>query len=185
MDDREIAKRVWTIGHSTHALDEFVALLRAHGIDLLADVRTVPKSRRMPWFWGDELARSLPENGIAYEHFRDLGGFRRPRPDSPNGGWRVEAFRGYADNMESEAFRSALGRLIVEVESGKRVCVMCAEAQWHRCHRRLLSDALVVRGFEVCHIGSRGGLQRHELTPFAVARGDHLTYPPEQTALDV
>jgi uncharacterized protein (DUF488 family) len=185
VNDREIAKSVWTIGHSTHELEEFTGLLHMHGISLLADVRTVPKSRRMPWFWGDELARSLPEADIAYEHFRDLGGFRRPLPGSPNGGWRVEAFRGYADNMESEAFRSALGELIGKVENGKRVAVMCAEAQWHRCHRRLLSDALVVRGFEVCHIASDGRTQRHELTPFAVVRGEHITYPPEQTALDV
>jgi uncharacterized protein (DUF488 family) len=185
VNDREIANRAWTIGHSTHELDEFTGLLRTHGIDLLADVRTVPKSRRMPWFWGDQLAQSLPQAGIAYEHFRDLGGFRRPRTDSPNGGWRVAAFQGYADNMESDSFQDALGRLIDEAQRGKRVCVMCAEAQWHRCHRRLLSDALVVRGFEVCHIDSRGGVQRHELTPFAVVRDGHITYPPEQTALDV
>jgi uncharacterized protein (DUF488 family) len=185
VNDREIAKRVWTIGHSTHELDEFIGLLRRHEIDLLADVRTVPKSRRMPWFWGDQLAQSLPAAGIAYEHFPDLGGFRRPRPDSPNGGWRVAAFQGYADNMESDSFQSALGRLIAEAESGKRVAVMCAEAQWHRCHRRLLSDALVVRGFEVCHIDSSGRVQPHQLTPFAVVRDGHITYPPEQTALDV
>jgi uncharacterized protein (DUF488 family) len=185
VNDREIAKRVWTIGHSTHELGEFIALLRAHDIDLLADVRTVPKSRRMPWFWGDQLAQSLPEAGIAYQHFRDLGGFRRPRPDSPNGGWRVEAFQGYADNMESDSFRAALSELIGKAESGKRVAVMCAEALWTRCHRRLLSDALVVRGFEVCHIDSRGRAKRHELTPFAVVNGEHVTYPPEQTALDV
>ena len=185
MNDREIAKRVWTIGHSTHELDEFIELLRAHEIDLLADVRTVPKSRRMPWFWGDELAQSLPQAGIEYEHFRDLGGFRRPRPDSPNGGWRVEAFRGYADNMESETFKDALSRLIEKAESRKQIAVMCAEAQWTRCHRRLISDALVVRGFEVCHIWPDGRTQRHELTPFAVVRDGHLTYPPEQTALDV
>jgi uncharacterized protein (DUF488 family) len=184
LDDREIAGRAWTIGHSTHELGEFIELLRAHGIELLADVRTVPKSRRMPWFWGDELARSLPEAGIAYEHFRDLGGFRRPRPGSPNGGWRVEAFQGYADNMESAAFREALARLM-ELAEARRTAVMCAEANWWRCHRRLLSDALLVRGFEVLHIGSRGGVERHALTPFAVADGDRLTYPPEQTTLDV
>lgn len=184
MDDREIATRVWTIGHSTHELEAFTGLLRTHRIELLADVRTVPKSRRMPWFRGDELARSLPEAGIAYEHFRDLGGFRRPRPGSPNAGWQVEAFRGYADNMESESFRTALERLVAEART-RRVAVMCAEAQWQRCHRRLISDALVVRGFEVCHIGSRGRAERHALTPFAVVEGDRLVYPPEQTSLDM
>jgi uncharacterized protein (DUF488 family) len=182
LDDREIA---WTIGHSTHELDEFVELLRRHGIELLADVRTVPKSRRMPWFWGEALAGSLPEAGIEYRHFKDLGGFRRPRPDSPNGGWRVEAFRGYADYMDSVAFRSALGELIRTTADGRQTAVMCAEADWHRCHRRLISDALLVRGFEVLHIGSDGRVQPHVLTPFAQAEGNRLVYPPEQTALDV
>jgi uncharacterized protein (DUF488 family) len=184
LDDREIAGRIWTIGHSTHELDAFKSLLRAHEITLLADVRTVPKSRRMPWFWGDELARTLPGEGIAYEHFRDLGGFRRPRPDSPNGGWQVEAFRGYADNMETDAFRAAL-ELLMQQAREARTAVMCAEAQWTRCHRRLLADALLVRGFEVLHIGSDGRVKRHELTPFAVPHGTRLVYPPEQTALDV
>ena len=184
MSDSEIARRIWTIGHSTHELEAFVALLRAHEIELVADIRTVPKSRRMPWFWGDALAESLPEAGIAYEHFRDLGGFRRPRPDSPNGGWRVEAFRGYADNMESDSFGAAFDRLMLEARD-RRTVVMCAEAQWWRCHRRLISDALVVRGFEVCHIDTGGRVQPHELTPFAVVDGTRLTYPPEQTALDV
>ncbi len=173
------------MGHSTHELDAFVALLRGQGIELLADVRTVPKSRRMPWFWGDQLAASLPEAGIAYRHFKDLGGFRRPQPDSPNGGWRVAAFQGYADYMEAGAFREALDELVRKAEGGKRVCVMCAEAQWYRCHRRLISDALVVRGFEVRHIWPDGRVERHELTPFAVVHDGHLTYPPEQTALDV
>ena len=184
MDDREIAERIWTVGHSTHELDAFIRLLRRHSIELLADVRTVPKSRRMPWFWGEELAQSLPGAGIGYRHFRDLGGFRRPRPDSPNGGWRVEAFRGYADNMASGSFQRALAALIEEARS-RRTAIMCAEAQWHRCHRRLLSDALLVRGFEVCHIGSSGSVEPHRLTPFAQVEGDRLVYPPEQTALDV
>jgi uncharacterized protein (DUF488 family) len=184
VDDREIAGRVWTVGHSTQAIEDFFGLLRAHQIELLADVRTVPKSRRMPWFAGDELAQTLPEAGIAYEHFRELGGFRRPRPESPNGGWQVEAFQGYADNMESESFRAAIERLMANARE-RRTAVMCAEADWRRCHRRLLSDALVVRGFEVCHIARRGGTERHALTPFAVVDGANLVYPPEQTALDV
>jgi uncharacterized protein (DUF488 family) len=184
VSDSEIARRIWTIGHSTHEIEPFVALLRRHEIELLADIRTVPKSRRMPWFWGDALAASLPDAGIAYEHFRELGGFRRPRPDSPNGGWRVEAFRGYADNMDSDEFRTALGR-VAELATARRTALMCAEAQWTRCHRRLASDALVVRGFEVIHIDSRGNAKAHELTPFAVAHGDRLTYPPEQAQLDV
>ena len=184
MDDREIARKVWTVGHSTHELEAFVELLRRFEIQLLADVRTVPKSRRMPWFWGDELAVSMREAGIAYEHFPDLGGFRRPQPGSPNGGWRVAAFQGYADNMESQSFRDALAHLIDEA-STRRTAVMCAEAQWTRCHRRLISDALTARGHEVLHIDGRGGLERHELTDFAVVRGDEVTYPPVQASLDV
>jgi uncharacterized protein (DUF488 family) len=161
-----------------------VALLRGQRIELLADVRTVPKSRRMPWFWGDALAVSLPEAGIAYRHFRDLGGFRRPQPGSPNGAWRVAAFQGYADNMASEVWRAALDELQA-VAAERRTAVMCAEAQWTRCHRRLISDALVVRGWTVLHIGSTGRTERHSLTPFAVVDGDRLTYPPEQGELGV
>jgi uncharacterized protein (DUF488 family) len=184
VDDREIASRIWTVGHSTHQLDAFVGLLRAHEIALVADVRTVPKSRRMPWFAGHELARSLPSQGIAYEHFRDLGGFRVPRPGSPNAGWREDAFRGYADNMESASFHAAIDRL-TRAARERRTAVMCAEAQWQRCHRRLLSDALLVRGFEVCHVGADGRVERHALTQFAVVEGSRLVYPPEQTAPDV
>jgi uncharacterized protein (DUF488 family) len=138
----------------------------------------------MPWFWGTALAESLPDAGIAYEHFPDLGGFRRPRPDSPNGGWRVAAFQGYADNMDSDSFRAALARLEA-LAAERRVAVMCAEAQWTRCHRRLVSDALVVRGWEVLHIRSSGAVERHALTPFAVVEGDRLRYPPEQISLDL
>ena len=138
----------------------------------------------MPHFWGEALARSLPEHGIAYEHLRDLGGFRRPRPDSPNTGWRVDMFRGYADNMGSESFRAALARL-ERLAERRRTAIMCAEAQWQRCHRRLTADAFVVRGWEVCHIRSDGRVERHELTPFAVVDGDRLTYPSEQTSLNL
>jgi uncharacterized protein (DUF488 family) len=159
-----------------------VSLLERHGVELVADVRTVPRSRRMPWFAGDALAAALPEHGVAYEHFRDLGGFRRPRPDSPNSGWQVEAFRGYADHMESAEFRDALERLMRRAAEG-RTAVMCAEAQWTRCHRRLISDALVVRRLEVCHIRSDGRAEPHSLTPFAVPEGDRLTYPAPQTRL--
>ena len=182
MDDREIAGRIWTIGHSTHELEAFVGRLRSAGIELIADVRTVPKSRRMPWFGGDALAQCLPATGIAYEHFGDLGGFRRPRRDSPNGGWRVEAFRGYADHMASPEFGDALARLEALARE-RRTAVMCAEAQWTRCHRRLISDALTTRDWEVRHIGSSGGEEIHALTPFAVVDGDRLTYPPEQASL--
>jgi uncharacterized protein (DUF488 family) len=138
----------------------------------------------MPWFAGDDMAHWLPEAGVAYGHFKDLGGFRKPRPDSPNSGWKVEAFRGYADNMESESFQAALARL-EERAGAHRTALMCAEAQWTRCHRRLLSDALLVRGWEVEHIASNGRTERHTLTPFAVVDGERLSYPPQQTTLDL
>jgi uncharacterized protein (DUF488 family) len=174
-----------TIGHSTHPFERFVELLERNGVACLVDVRTVPKSRRMPWFAGESLASLLPAAGIEYVHEKRLGGFRRPRRDTPNTAWRVETFRGYADHMESDDFRSG----IVRVESlamQKRTTIMCAEAQWTRCHRRLISDALLVRGWRVLHIDSRGATKPHELTPFAVVRdGDHIEYPAEQQRLDV
>ena len=174
-----------TIGHSTHSLERFVELLQRAGVQCLVDIRTVPKSRRMPWFAGESLASFLPAAGVDYVHEKRLGGFRRPRPDTPNGAWEVEAFRGYADHMDTDDFRSG----IVRVESlalAKRTTVMCAEAQWTRCHRRLISDALTVRGWSVLHIDSRGATSQHSLTPFAIVRdGDHIDYPAEQQFLDV
>jgi uncharacterized protein (DUF488 family) len=138
----------------------------------------------MPWFRGDELARSLPAAGVAYEHFRDLGGFRRPRPGSRNGGWRVQAFQGYADHMESPGFRDALARL-EQLAADRQAVVMCAEAQWTRCHRRLISDALTVRGWTVCHIASNASVSRHALTEFAVVDGERITYPDAQGQLSL
>lgn len=174
-----------TIGHSTHPIEEFVALLELGEVRRLVDVRTVPKSRRMPWFAGEALASFLPSAGIDYVHEKRLGGFRRPRPDSPNAGWRVESFRGYADHMDSDDFRAGIVRL-ESLALEQRTTVMCAEAQWTRCHRRLISDALVVRGWTVLHVDSRGAAKPHSLTPFAVVRdGDRIDYPPEQQALDV
>jgi uncharacterized protein (DUF488 family) len=158
--------------------------LRGRQIELLGDVRRYPGSRRMPWFNGGELARSLEGAGIAYEHFEALGGRRSPQPGSSNGGWRVGQFQGYADHMESEEFRAALGRL-EGLASGQRVAIMCAEAQWTSCHRRLTSDALLARGHEVLHIDSRGDTRPHELTEFAVIDGERLSYPPLQAQLGV
>ena len=136
----------------------------------------------MPWFNEGELAGSVRSAGIAYEHFEALGGRRSPQPGSPNGGWRVGQFQGYADHMESEEFRSALARL-EELAARQRVAIMCAEARWTSCHRRLTSDALVARGHEVLHIDSRGHTRPHELTDFAVVEGDRLSYPPLQAEL--
>jgi uncharacterized protein (DUF488 family) len=174
-----------TIGHSTHEIEYFVGLLERNRVVRLVDVRTVPKSRRMPWFAGESLASLLPAAGIEYVHEKRLGGFRKPRPDSPNAGWENQSFRGYADHMESDDFRAAITRLESLAMSG-RTTVMCAEAQWTQCHRRLISDALVVRGWNVLHIDARGNTKPHSLTPFAVVHdGDHIDYPPEQQFLDV
>ena len=175
---------LFTVGHSTHELARFVELLRLSGVEGLVDVRTVPRSRRMPHFAQESLASELPAAGIEYVHLPALGGFRRPRPDSPNTGWRHDGFRGYADHMESEEF--AAGMAALEALAAKRpTAIMCAEALWHRCHRRLVSDALTARGWTVLHIRSDGRTEPHVLTPFAVVGGERVTYPPEQAQLDV
>ncbi|MBV8989988.1 MAG: DUF488 domain-containing protein [Solirubrobacterales bacterium] len=149
----------------------------------LVDVRTVPRSRRHPQFAREALTQSLPECGIAYRHEPALGGFRRPSADSPNGGWQHEGLRGYADYMASEEFLSALERLQADAREDP-TAVMCAEAQWWRCHRRLIADSLVVRGWRVLHLGLRANPVEHELTPFAVVgQGGALSYPAPQGRL--
>ena len=174
------ASRIWTIGHSTRSADEFLQLLQTNTIDGLADVRTIPKSRRHPHFGGVALAARLKENGIEYRHFAPLGGLRKPRPDSPNGAWRNQAFRGYADHMMTPDFAAGVDELL---EFGERcnVAVMCAEAVWWQCHRMLLSDALVAREVDVQHIMSLRGkssLQPHRLTLFAQIRADRQVWYP-------
>ena len=166
------------MGHSTHPLSTFLGLLAAQGVTRLADVRRFPSSRRHPHFDRAALAPALHEEGIAYEHFPELGGRRRPVSESPNRGWTVEGFRGYADHMASEAFRAALSRL--ERAAGVSTAVMCAEGPWWRCHRRLVADALLARGWRVRHILPDGRTSGHELTRFAVLQGDRLVYPAPQ-----
>ncbi len=169
---------MYTVGHSTRSLVDFLALLKAHGVTQLADVRTVPKSRRHPHFAGDALAVSLPAAGIAYRHFADLGGLRKPRRDSTNTAWRHEGFRGYADYMDTPAFARGLHDLLAwQDASPPATAVMCAEAVWWQCHRQLIADALVVRGVEVCHIMSATAAPAHTLTSFAHVNGVRVTYP--------
>lgn len=184
VDDSEIALAVYTVGHSTHTLERFACLLRGAGVERVVDVRRAPQSRRMPHFGKAELERSLPDRGIDYVHAPELGGFRRAASDSPNGGWRVAAFRGYADYMRTPTFATALARLIAWA-SERPTAAMCAEALWYRCHRRLIADALTIRGFEVRHIASDGSQTSHELPPFAVVDAAALTYPPSQGTFDV
>src|SRR3954452_14449200 len=174
---REVATPIYTIGHSVHEAGEFLGLLHAHDVQLLVDVRRYPASRRVPQFNSGPLAETLASGGIAYEHVEELGGRRSPAPDSPNGACRNDQFRGYADHMATPEYRTALERLLGEK---RRAAVMCAEARWTSCHRRLIADALTARGREVLHIDSRGGLERHALTDFAVVRGDEVKYPPAQ-----
>lgn len=167
---------IYTIGHSTRPLDDFIALLRAHEIEQIADVRTVPKSRRHPHFSREALEQSLPAAGVSYRHFGSLGGLRKPRKDSQNIGWRHEGFRGYADYMETAAFARALDELVAWV-CLRRTAIMCAEAVWWHCHRQLIADALVARGIEARHIVSPAAPRSHTLTEFARTDGNIVTYP--------
>jgi uncharacterized protein (DUF488 family) len=169
--------RIFTIGHSTRSLEEFVALLRAARVTVLADIRTIPKSRRNPQFGQDELRRALRSRRIRYVHIPALGGLRRARPDSPNTGWRNASFRGFADYMMTDAFEAGLAELRGLAEQGRTVAVMCAEAVPWRCHRSLVADALTVRGVRVEHIMGSGAARPHRLTPFARVEGTRLTYP--------
>jgi uncharacterized protein (DUF488 family) len=167
---------VYTIGHSTRPIEAFIALLQAHGVAQLADVRTIPKSRRHPHFAQESLMVSLPAAGIAYRHFPGLGGLRKPAADSPNGGWRHASFRGYADYMQTPAFAGHLAE-VIELAKSERIALMCAEAVPWRCHRSLIADALVARGITVEEIVSETRRTPHKLTPFARVDGTSVTCP--------
>jgi uncharacterized protein (DUF488 family) len=166
---------IWTIGHSTRTIDEFLGLLEAHSIQQVVDVRTVPRSGRHPHFNSDSLARSLQESGRAYQHHPDLGGLRKPSPHSSNLGWKHESFRGYADYMQTARFRDALAAL--EGLAGSPTAIMCAEAVWWRCHRQLIADALVAGGHRVLHILGARPAESHTLTSFARVVDGKVDYP--------
>lgn len=168
---------IFTVGHSTRSLDELVDVLQEREIEVLADVRTAPGSRRLPHFSQAALSEQLPARGIRYLHLPELGGFRRPLPDSPNAGWRKDSFRGYADYMATTEWRQGLQRLI-DLGSDANTAAMCAEALPWRCHRSLIADGLVASGVPVVHLLGRGKSQSHALTPFAVVKGGRITYPP-------
>ena len=167
---------VYTIGHSTNPFDVFLGLLRSHGVVQVADLRTVPRSRRHPQYERDRLGASLQAAGLVYRHFPGLGGLRKPRRDSANTAWRNENFRGYADYMQSDAFRTALVEFEAYAREG-RTAAMCAEAIWWHCHRRLLADALLVRSVPVRHILPSGAPKPHELSEFARPHLGGVTYP--------
>ena len=174
---------VYTIGHSTRSEEEVLALLRDPDVKLVADVRAFPSSRRYPQFNRSALTEWLGAAGIRYVHMPGLGGRRMPVPGSPNGGWREAAFQGYADYMQSAEFQRALADLEATARE-LATAVMCAEAVWWRCHRRLISDALVVRGWRVEHLGIGEARVVHELTEFAVVESSgNIIYPPVQATL--
>jgi uncharacterized protein (DUF488 family) len=167
---------VFTVGHSTRSAEEFVALLKAHAIELLVDIRTVPRSRHNPQFNRDTLPETLRRAGIEYLHLAELGGLRKAREDSINTGWRNLSFRGFADYMQTPEFESGLARLM-DLAKTRRAAVMCAEAVPWRCHRSLIGDALVARGAEVLELSGITRAQPHRMTPFARVDGTRVSYP--------
>ena len=176
---------LWTIGHSTREWDDFVAMLREAGIDCLVDVRRFAGSRRNPQYSPLAMGPALREAGIDYVPMPEFGGRRVPLPDSPNGAWRVTAFRGYADYMATPEFALARTRLM-DLARARRTSVMCAEAVWWRCHRRLIADDFSARGWQVLHLMAPGKVQPHPLNPAARMREGVLRYPPggdDQAAL--
>src|SRR5947199_3317076 len=170
---------IWTIGHSTRKIDTFISLLEAHGIKLLVDVRSLPGSKRYPQFNKETLAKPLQEHGIRYEHFAELGGLRKARPDSQNTAWRNASFRGYADYMEKEEFRTSVERLIDLANETGATAIMCAEAVWWRCHRALISDYLKVHRIDVIHILDANKTEPHPFTSAAHIVDGGLSYPHE------
>ncbi len=168
--------RMWTIGHSTRAIDEFISLLDENEIKLLLDVRAWPGSKRYPQFNKDTLAESLNAHGIRYEHFPELGGKRKSKPDSRNTAWRNASFRGYADYMETEQFQRGIERLLdVAAETGP-TAIMCAEVVWWRCHRSLIADYLKARGVKVLHVLGANKVDPHPYTSAARIVNGELSY---------
>ena len=171
--------KIWTIGHSTRSIDNFISLLRENGIKVVADVRMFPGSKRYPQFNRESLAASLGENGIRYEHFPELGGRRKAQPDSRNTAWRNESFRGYADYMETSEFRKGMKRLLDLANATGPTAIMCAEAVWWRCHRSLISDYLKASGIDVIHIMDLGKTEPHPYTSAARIVNGVLSYKAE------
>jgi uncharacterized protein (DUF488 family) len=173
---------IYTIGHSTRPIGEFLEMLQAHGVRRLADVRTVPRSGHNPQFNREDLAHALHNRRIDYRHIPALGGLRRPRPDSTNTAWRNASFRGYADYMQSSEFEQALD-LLIELGKQEPTAAMCAEVVPWRCHRSLIADALLVRGIEIFEIASATRKAPLSLHSWAHVEGTIVTYPGEQQTL--
>jgi uncharacterized protein (DUF488 family) len=165
-----------TIGHSTRTLDDFVGILRAHGVARVVDIRTIPRSRHNPQFNQETLSERLKESGIDYVLMKQLGGLRHPKADSPNKGWKNSSFRGFADYMQTEEFTKGVDQLTGLAKSGQ-ACIMCAEVLPWRCHRWLIADALTIRGIQVEHIVTIKKRTKHSLTKWAHVEGTQITYP--------
>src|SRR5271154_2654547 len=181
MSTRKKSKKrtIFTIGHSTHTLEELIELLRAHEVRRVIDIRTIPRSRHNPQYNRETLGPALRSRKIGYVHLKDLGGLRRTTADSKNIGWHNASFRGYADYMQTPEFDAALGRAI-RLSGVKPSALMCAEAVPWRCHRSLVADALAARKFPVEHIMSVTRANKHKLTSFARVRGKKVTYPSDK-----
>jgi uncharacterized protein (DUF488 family) len=171
--------RIWTIGHSTRAIDDFISLLNENGIKLATDVRMFPGSKRYPQFGREALAKSLGESGIRYAHFPELGGRRKAKADSRNTAWRNASFRGYADYMATEQFQKGSERLLEFSREIGSTAIMCAEAVWWRCHRSLISDYLKARGIEVMHILAANKVEAHPYTSASRTVDGELSYRPD------
>ena len=171
-------KTIWTIGHSTRTFEEFVDIVKSFQIEVVADIRSYPGSKRYPHFNKEALEVSLPENNLKYIHLRELGGRRKAKPDSINTGWRHVAFRGYADYMETNAFKNGIIEL-EDIAGKERTAYMCSEAVWWRCHRSLVSDYLKVNGWTVMHIMGLGKSEEHPYTSPARIVNGHLVYTNE------
>jgi uncharacterized protein (DUF488 family) len=175
--------KIWTIGHSTRKIEDFISLLKKNEIKLLADVRSLPGSKRYPQFNREALAESLNAHGIRYEHFPELGGRRKPKPDSRNTVWRNASFRGYADHMETEGFREGVNRLVHLANKVGPTALLCAEAVWWRCHRALISDFLKGRGIDVTHILDEKKTEPHPFTSAARIVNGELSYASDDVLL--
>jgi uncharacterized protein (DUF488 family) len=165
-----------TVGHSTRSLLDLLSVLRHYDVDLLVDIRGIPRSRHTPQFNSEELEADLPRYGLGYLHLPELGGRRSSHADSPNTGWRNKSFRGYADHMQTGTFRAGVDELLRLTERW-HPAIMCAEAVPWRCHRSLVGDALLVRGVRVVDIFDVDKAREHTLTSFAKVDGDQIVYP--------
>ncbi|NLO71904.1 MAG: DUF488 domain-containing protein [Porphyromonadaceae bacterium] len=169
-------KTIWTIGHATHAAEEFTEMLQSFQIETLVDIRSLPGSNKFPQFNKENLKLTLPHSGIQYMHLVNLGGLRKTKKGSHNTGWRLASFRGYADYMETPEFFTAIHKL-ESIASKSRTAIMCAEVLWWRCHRSLVSDFLKLNGWKVMHIMAAGKASEHTYTKPAIITNNKLTYP--------